>query len=360
MSNLNKRYTYIDGLRGIASISVLFFHLYAQLTKTGEVHLLPEPLHFYFMHGDYGVQIFFVLSGFVIAHSIWKEGVTLSYVGNFALRRSLRLDPPYWIVIVLSYVALYTSRNAIAGSTIKLANGWEFVQNLFYLDNITGAQSIVPVGWTLQLEVQFYLIFIFLLFFNGQLKNYIRIENFVLWALFVPLFLFSVAVQYGFIANLHQGLFFPYWSMFFIGAIAYWIIDKRVSPIWIAVYVFLMIGVHWVGSPKDWGDWVAIITVISILIVSYFDKLYTFLSNPVIQYLGSRSYSIYLIHPLVGNRIVRLFVRKFPQAVTDKPWLSLAAFVVATILSLIAAEILYRVIEKQSVKFATKFRPQKA
>jgi peptidoglycan/LPS O-acetylase OafA/YrhL len=52
--------------------------------------------------GDSGMAVFFVPSGFVISHSATRGRVTLPFVGRFMLRRSLRIEPPYWLAIALA------------------------------------------------------------------------------------------------------------------------------------------------------------------------------------------------------------------------------------------------------------------
>src|SRR5208282_311558 len=92
-----KRFLLVDALRGIAAMSVVVFHLAEGHHVDQFMTVAPVWLITVIEHGDLGVAIFFVLSGFVIAHSLYGRNVTLSLAGRFMLRRSLRLDPPYWV-----------------------------------------------------------------------------------------------------------------------------------------------------------------------------------------------------------------------------------------------------------------------
>ena len=67
--------------------------------------VLPLSLPKILRHGDLGVEVFFVLSGFVIAHQRGRP-ITPAFAGRFALRRAIRLDPPYYFTILVS-VALW-------------------------------------------------------------------------------------------------------------------------------------------------------------------------------------------------------------------------------------------------------------
>jgi len=70
-------------LRGVAALAVVLCHLRGPLGAVTE-------------YGWLGVQVFFVLSGFVMSQTLARYTVTPRFVGNFILRRSVRLDPVYW------------------------------------------------------------------------------------------------------------------------------------------------------------------------------------------------------------------------------------------------------------------------
>ena len=92
----SKRLPFIDALRGIAAMWVVIFHI----GEGGQIATLQAviPAWFnsaFFKSGHFGVPIFFVLSGFVIAHAIGSVRVDGRYALRFITRRRLRLDPPY-------------------------------------------------------------------------------------------------------------------------------------------------------------------------------------------------------------------------------------------------------------------------
>jgi peptidoglycan/LPS O-acetylase OafA/YrhL len=98
------RFTFIDALRGVAAISVVLYHVYLQDLLPAARAPFAEPFHTVLANGYIGVYIFFVLSGFVIAHSVRDATITAGFIGRFALRRSLRLDPPYWAAIAAAII----------------------------------------------------------------------------------------------------------------------------------------------------------------------------------------------------------------------------------------------------------------
>ena len=94
------RFRFLDGLRGIAALSVLIHHAFhGSEFKTALTGLLGHGVERFTSVCDRGVQIFFVLSGFVIAYSIREMNVSPRNALNFILRRQIRLDPAFWLVL---------------------------------------------------------------------------------------------------------------------------------------------------------------------------------------------------------------------------------------------------------------------
>ncbi len=204
---------FIDGLRGFAALIVAVFHFYSAIVEhnqsLGSQFSWPIWIQRIAAVGDRGVAVFFALSGFVIAYSIRQATVDGRFVGVFALRRSLRLDPTYWIVIAITCFVTWLVPGRAAYS------GGDVLANLFYVNKLLNFRGIVAVGWTLCLEVQFYLTFIGICY----LARIALREKFSVprqFFLFIPLALYSLAMRYNFIES-PSGLFVPYWFMFFFG-----------------------------------------------------------------------------------------------------------------------------------------------
>ena len=118
------RSTFIDGLRGIAALSVACYHI----DRYGPVPVAAEPaiprwLISVIDHGSIGVQVFFVISGFVIAYSVRNARITPGYLANYVLRRAIRLDPPYWttILFVLAVLAIVPLAALLSHATEAVA-----------------------------------------------------------------------------------------------------------------------------------------------------------------------------------------------------------------------------------------------
>jgi peptidoglycan/LPS O-acetylase OafA/YrhL len=147
----------IDALRFVAISSVVAFHLYSQLVLYYGVHTsgLAATL---FHNGDRGVRLFFVISGFVLAlpfASHWLHGSPHVELQRYFVRRLTRLEPPYIVNLIICAILLLLVKHATPSTLLPhLISSLLYSHNLFY----GAASTINVVTWSLEVEVQFYLI----------------------------------------------------------------------------------------------------------------------------------------------------------------------------------------------------------
>jgi peptidoglycan/LPS O-acetylase OafA/YrhL len=148
----------IDGLRFIAISSVILFHITWYLSQKAGKDYKHDPLAMLLIHGDIGVPLFFVISGFVIALPFAKGYLTadkLPKLRYYFSRRLTRLEPPYIanLLIVCALIPLVTTEKLIDLLPHLLAS-------MGYLHNITygKASAINIVAWSLEVELQFYIL----------------------------------------------------------------------------------------------------------------------------------------------------------------------------------------------------------
>ena len=159
----------IDGLRFIAIMVVIFHHLMASYLlntrRFGVVHLPDDwyrlsaesPLVHFISRGYFGVHLFFVISGFILAlpfartHLAAAPGPRLK---SYYLRRLTRLEPPYVLNLVLCFLYIWMTD---PGRQMFVPH---FVASLFYAHGLVygSASWINGVAWSLEVEVQFYLL----------------------------------------------------------------------------------------------------------------------------------------------------------------------------------------------------------
>ena len=150
----SKRILELDALRAISCLNLLLFHFtYVYANKYG----FESPLGFSFPYGKYGVQLFFMLSGFVNAMTfVGKRSAT-----DFMFARAIRIFPSYWLVILVNVVLLSHLPLFHTPST------GETIANLTTMPKLFGFENLEPVTWTLQIEMLFYATLIIMMLTNA-------------------------------------------------------------------------------------------------------------------------------------------------------------------------------------------------
>lgn len=157
----------VDGLRFVAIAFVVLFHLRAFTLGHGPAPVQPAEtfVSTLLKAGDYGVQLFFILSGFLLALPFAKWRLALGprpSLRRYYLRRVTRIEPPYLVAMVLLFAAGVAAHLVSFGASKwpGMAQWPNLVASLFYQHNLVYGESsrITPVAWSLEIEVQFYLL----------------------------------------------------------------------------------------------------------------------------------------------------------------------------------------------------------
>jgi hypothetical protein len=341
----------IDGLRGIAALLVVLFHLHLAVSRTA-TDWLWFPIDWIARNGDKGVDIFFVISGFVIAMSVSKGAGTVGYFGRFILRRSIRLDPPYWSAILLELVLLYATLRLFPGNLAVLPTGRQLLSHFFYLQDLLGYGNIVLSFWTLCYEIQFYGFFVGLIVLRHYLPAALQSTRWT--ALFAGgLFLLSLWVRFIYPGSAPHGLFIDHWYQFFIGTLTYFAIAepgrmKMLYLAWAAVTVVL------VSTSTSLMHLLPIVVSAWLLLAARDARWGRLLSTRPLQFLGAISYSLYLYHASVGWRFVSLM-----QTLLQGQWssaLAIAVYLAGIAVCILFSALMWRFIERPFLRVSQRVR----
>jgi exopolysaccharide production protein ExoZ len=158
--------------RFVAAILVLFSHVQHEAQKPSLLNVEGyQPWDFIYFAG--GVDIFFIISGFIMYHIAQNEFGRPGAAGNFILRRLLRVVAPYWICTTGMVLAAIVFKSHVTHSELNLAH---IVASYFFIPYQNAYSEIYPVlmlGWTLNFEMLFYVIFAFSLNFNKKIGPYV-------------------------------------------------------------------------------------------------------------------------------------------------------------------------------------------
>ena len=161
---MHKRLAFIDTLRGVAVLCVLFQHALEQIILTGQTGDYQGMLHgligYYFNFGRFGVVLFFFVSGFVVPYSFPNSPAPIR---DFAISRFFRLYPSYWLAIILALLILPITE-------ARDFPTWQILVNLTMFQNLVGVPNMAVAHWTLAIELIFYIGCIFL-FATGLLQR---------------------------------------------------------------------------------------------------------------------------------------------------------------------------------------------
>lgn len=347
-----RRYiTGLDGIRAIAVIMVLAYHLKLALFKSGFL----------------GVTVFFVLSGYLITGILISEVEEEGTIDlkNFWLRRIRRLVPAVMsMAVVIIFVSAVVNRviftkgcKDFLASVLGFNNWWQIFNKVSYFE-AAGVPSPFTHCWSLAIETQFYLIYPLILLGTyklvksrgeGRAKRGLLFAGVTLLLALISVILMIVLFDPQQDASrVYYGTDTRAFSLLFGALLAilweYRMVPRRLSAsvnmvlgsVSFAVLIVMTIAIN--GSSNFWyrgGQFVeTILTVLVIYTVSGRKTwLSRFLSNPVLKWIGDRSYSIYLWHyPII------LLISKGIKA---SWWITL----IEIVLSVVLAELSYRFIE---------------
>lgn len=347
-----RRYiTGLDGIRAIAVIMVLAYHLKLALFKSGFL----------------GVTVFFVLSGYLITGILISEVEEEGTIDlkNFWLRRIRRLVPAVMsMAVVIIFVSAVVNRiiftkgcKDFLASVLGFNNWWQIFNKVSYFE-AAGVPSPFTHCWSLAIETQFYLIYPLILLGiyklvksrgEGRAKRGLLFAGVTLLLALISVILMIVLFDPQKDASrVYYGTDTRAFSLLFGALLAilweYRMVPRRLSAsvnmvlgsVSFAVLLVMTIAIN--GSSNFWyrgGQFFGtILTVLMVYAVSGRKTcLSRFLSNPVLKWIGDRSYSIYLWHyPII------LLISKGLKA---SWWITL----IEIVLSVVLAELSYRFIE---------------
>lgn len=305
----------LDYLRGIAALMVCACHFSDALPKSigATVHDL----------GPLGVQIFFVISGFIIPYGLERSRYTPRSVLRFLAKRLLRLHPPF-VCAMLVTVVFSIGASRLKGEPFMVHPsemfGWFFYQSI---------PSENPVIWTLVVELKYYLFIglAFPLFFSQT--RWIRWSAFTVAAL-------AAATGAGYFEVLR---YLPYFLIGFAVCLDHLgISSKREAAGFGLLAVAAAVPTAWSGEIIA-----AVAAALAIICLPGFNfRLGAF--------FGTISYSLYLIHFPVGVKFLNYFLPRLHSPATLPTLFGM--FFLAALISTAAAWLLYVVIEKPSIAWS--------
>ncbi|MFD5636945.1 acyltransferase family protein [Streptomyces sp. NPDC058122] len=300
----------LDGLRLVAALMVAGYHYggrdgeVVQAWGTSPRHQFPT-LHHLFAYGCLGVQVFFVISGFVICMSGWGRPLR-----SFFASRASRLLPAYWAAIII-----VTAVFALPVVAYKTVSPSDALVNLTMLQQPLGVDRVLGVCWTLWAEVRFYALFALCIVLPGANRQRV--------ILFCAAWTLAAAIAQGVNEPLLNTVLMPEYAPYFIGGVGLYLVhrNRRDAYAWGIVGVSWLIGQHYAvqrlwhaPNPEFFSNRssYAIILVVTFGYVAVAAIALGWLRWANWRWLtvaGALTYPFYLVHEHLGWVVIKAYHR---------------------------------------------------
>lgn len=297
----------LTGLRGVAALYVVLFHANGLVA-------FPDVVRPFIRHGYMAVDLFFILSGFVMAMiygHMFRSGFDLKTFQKFLLLRLARIYPLYLLVTAVTAVAI----------TTVLSHTYRFDDNVLRalpfnltMTHVWGlAYSIVPPSWSISTEWAAYLLFpagVWLAL--GTPRRYAVVGVAVafavlVWIAFGPYWLTHMHRTIGKLDVVHSyapGTTLRCLASFYIGLVAFrfkHLVPARAAGVMVILALFLL-------ALKQTDLWLIGVFTVLIMALSHDQgRVARALGTPVLHWLGVVSFALYLVHDLIQKVIFKSF-----------------------------------------------------
>lgn len=298
---MTQRNQSLDLLRGVAILLVVLVH--CAISANGSV---PGLTAFAREYGERGVQLFFIVSGYTMMLTFGGR-VDVAAIRSFYIRRAFRIVPLFWVAIL--FYLLITKGEGFRFWAPDGIGAGDVLRTFLFLhwSSVTAFNSVVPGGWSIAVEMQFYLLFPLLIFLfrrpNGPILVYAAIAligvigQFAVDSYLLPRLAASRPPDQAYLANAFFYCWLPRQLICFgFGILLYDFIELKNKPLFGTALL--------AGAALSFAAWGAEVVLL-------FALAYGILAANVrlnfVALLGRHSYAIYLIHFALVSAIAALW-----------------------------------------------------
>ena len=342
----------LDGLRGTAALVVIGYHIFPNHVRFGWI----------------GVDLFFVLSGFLITGILLDSKGSTNYYKNYLAKRALRIFPLYYFFLIVFFGVFYWTGYSNSIDDYDYLSSiqswyWLYIQNWrVFFDPLYPGEDIISHFWSLAIEEQFYIFWPIVIY----LIPFRRV---------IPVCLALIGISIASRLYMYYGLDMDFMKVYFftaghldvlaVGAILAVMVRREDLMVYLAKYILWVVIISG-GAVLGIGVWnqsfaiehftpygftVLAIFFGSVLVLALAPHRYNFLkwvmeSKPL-TFFGKYSYGLYVYHVPV----LRICMVELKGVVSRQVML-----VIAFVLSILVAYLSYHLLEKHFLKLKSKFK----
>lgn len=335
----------IDGIRGVAVLLVFFVHYVAVMSPYMNFKIINRnAFEFIGSYGNFGVDIFFIISGYLIYSIIMRDKFNYKI---YMSRRFKRIYPTFLFVLLL-YVLLSIIFKEESKISVKFPDNIYYVmQNMLLMPGVFNIKPIITVSWSLSYEMFFYLISpVVIYIFKFRDINSSRRISIVMLVLIVY---YILSIFY--LKRISRFSVFP------LGFIAYEVSLKKWNiPYfkYLCPLVLIATCIIWYGVLHDYTDkvfayilicWIYLVIFVNMIMSdNNGDAIYKVLNSKYVERFGYMSYTYFLLHGLTLKFVIYVFknINNFPA---NSDYYFMLSLFPSFILTLIVSVIAYAYIE---------------
>jgi peptidoglycan/LPS O-acetylase OafA/YrhL len=320
----------LEGLRFLAILPVVVQHCAERWYRnayTPGVSPVSDALLNYCQGGGVGVYLFYAISGFILPLPFAVKrlgGKPMGSLKVYFMRRLTRLEPPYILVMLLLAVSAVVLHKMTTGESFG-----------YFLAGITYSSTLIfkhfnqlnPVIWSLEVEIQFYIVAPFITWFIFGIKDYhkrnLLIAGMILLVVFIQE---QTGISNGY--NVLRYTVLGQLQYFLVGIMMVnFYLNQKLQPdgytrwwnIAATIAIFSMIGFRWVTG---FGKTILFVAILTTLFIGAFRSgaFNRFIKRPWIMAIGGMCYSIYLLHLAIAEASIELLHKFIPQAQNSLLW----------------------------------------
>ncbi len=345
----------LDGLKALAAQIIVIHHLVSYGPMAAAVtQAAPDMVAWFLYYGRWAVQVFLVVAGFLTAQLLCGKPALLDRPWSLVTRRYIRLAWPFGVAVTLAVLAAELARHWTDDPILPAPAGLvQYVAHWLLMHSVLGHDALSTGVWYVAIDFQLFLLTVLLLWTSRALR----------WAGWAPLLIGGLTM--GSLVWIRHWESWDNWAPYFynaygVGLLVGWLrLQESQSIPWVRGVLMAVLGVlcwQWLVSLN--GRLVVILLTGALLALASHPMgqataawaVWQGRLGSLIHYLGTTSFALFLIHFPVSMLVNAAQVR-FEWT---SPLLGSIAMLVAWGISMLCADVFYRVVERQGLALSRR------